>query len=115
VLLYEYYVYKIRHKEIEKENKAVKTLAEHLRKQTKITRETTLDQVASLIEARSDFFGFKLDLKKRALEMAIKEAMRRDVSESSSYDDQSHGSSPRHYSKSNRKRHNRHHHHSRKS
>lgn len=115
VLLYEYYVYKIRHKEIEKENKAVKALADHLRKQTKIARDTSLDQVASILDARPEFSSLKVDLKKRALEMAIKETLKRELSESSSYDDRSYDSSSRHYSKSNRKRQQRHHHHSRKS
>ena len=115
MLLYEYYVYKIRNKEIEKENKAVKALAEYLRKQVKLTRETTLDQVLPCIEARPDFASMKLELRKRALEHAVKEALRREVSESSSYEEHSHGSSSRHYSKSGRKRHHRHHRHSRRS
>ena len=115
MLLYEYYVYKIRHKEIEKENKAVKALADYLRKQTKIIRETTLDQVAPIFDARPEFTALKLDLKKRALEIAIKEASKRELSESSSYEDRSYDSSSRHHSKSNRRRHQRQHHHSRKS
>lgn len=76
MLLFEYYVYKIRHKELEKENKIVKSLADFLKKTVvKLTRETKVEQVSPLIDEKPEFASTKTELRRRALDQAINEAM----------------------------------------
>ena len=122
VLLFEYYVFKIKEKELKKENKTVKALAEFIRKTVvKISKETKVEHINPLIDEKPEFASSRTELRNRALELAIKEAIKREASESSSYDDRSHGSSSRHYGKSgarkerSRTHHHRSHHHHRKA
>ena len=78
VLLFEYYVYKIRHKELEKENKIVKALSDFLKKTVvKLTRETKVEQVGPLIDEKPEFAKTKAELRRRALDQAINEVMTR--------------------------------------
>ena len=51
VLLFEYYIFKIRHKEQERELKLIKKIADFLRRQAavKLTKETVLQEVASIL------------------------------------------------------------------
>ena len=78
VLLFEYYVYKIRHKEIEKDNKIVKSLSDFLKKTVvKLTRETKVEQVGPLIDEKAEFTNTRAELRRRALDQAINEVMTR--------------------------------------
>ena len=104
VLLFEYYVYKIRHKETEKENKIIKALAEFLKKTlVKLTRDTKVDHVNPLIDEKPEFASTKEELRRKALDIAIIAANKHEASHSSSYEEHSHGSSGRHHGKSTRK------------
>ena len=97
MLLFEYYVFKIKHKEQERELKLAKAIAEYLRKSmVKLTKDTQLEQIAPLIDEKSEFASAKLQVKQKALELAIKETLRREKqfqSESSSYDSRHGGGS----------------------
>ena len=50
ILLYEYYIHKIKHKEIEKQQKTIKALSDFLRKTAKISSEDELGQINQLID-----------------------------------------------------------------
>ena len=64
VLLYEYYVYKIKHKEQERESKMVKAIAEFLRKSlAKLCKDTQLDHVNAMIDERPDFSSARPELR----------------------------------------------------
>lgn len=99
MLLFEYYIYKIKHKEMEKANKVAKALADFLKKTVvKLTRETKVEHVSPLIDEKPEFAGVKEELRRKALDMAIKESLavsskreRGHESDSmSSYDERSH-------------------------
>ena len=76
MLLFEYYVYKIRHKELEKENKVVKALSEFLKKTVvKLTREAKVEHVSPLIDEKPEFANTKTEVRRRALDLAINEAV----------------------------------------
>lgn len=61
VLLFEYYVFKIRHKEQDRELKLAKNIADFLRRQAgvKLMKDTVLDQVASILHEKAEFAGAK--------------------------------------------------------
>ena len=106
VLLYEYYVYKINHKELEKQAKLVKNMAEFLCKTgIKITSETKLEHVSPLIDEKPEYTSTNPEQRQKALDLAIKETLKREFSESSSYDDRSYDS--RHGRKGSRVHHRR--------
>ena len=63
VLLYEYYIYKIKHKELEKQNKVIQSLAEYLRKTVKISITDTLVQLNQIIDQKQEFANTKPELR----------------------------------------------------
>ena len=56
-------------------------MAEFLRKSgAKITKETKLDQVDALLQQKSEYATTKVEWRQKALDMALKEIMRREMS-----------------------------------
>ena len=64
VLLFEYYVYKIKNKEVEKENRIVKSLADFIRKtMLKLSRDTKISHIDPLIDEKPEFASTKIELR----------------------------------------------------
>ena len=94
-LLYEYYIYKIKHKELEKQTKTVKALADYLRKTVKITAEDTLEQLNPVIDQKPEFANTKQDIRHKAIEEAVKLATKGRARSESSESYESQHSTPR--------------------